>query len=101
MQTAPIVLIFGGAIRRHALAKLRAHFPAYRFEWIPTRESDPAGSHLAFPLRLPGIIAVVSLVGLVRHQHHRRIVELCRAHKHRLVAGRRSANPALLAEYLR
>ena len=100
MQTQPLVLIVGGDVRRHALGKLQAHFPAHVFKWLPTRESDPSGHQLVSWLSHPGIVAVVSLVGLVRHQHHRRIVELCRAHKHRLIAGRRSANPTLLAEHL-
>jgi hypothetical protein len=92
MRKQSTVIVIGGDVRHFQLDRLRAAFGDAAVEWIPTRASDPSSSRFKARLLRPDTSLVVMLCGLVRHQHARDIVGLCRRHGRRCLHLHRSAN---------
>ena len=63
------VLIIGGDRRTYQFRRLNAAFPTTRFEWIPTRSSDPSVDRFADRIFDPEVACVVVLHGLARTAH--------------------------------
>jgi hypothetical protein len=92
MRNQSNIIIVGGDVRHFQLDRLRAAFSDAVVEWIPTRESDPGSSRFKARLLRQDTSLIVILCGLVRHQHARDIVRLCRRHGRRFLHLHRSVN---------
>ena len=86
------IVLVGGDIRNDQLCRLRRSVPNLDVEWIATRASDPGPSRYQFKVVRPETVLVVILDGLVRHEHSRHLLQLCRRHSKRYVRLYRSLN---------
>ncbi len=92
MRKQSTIIVVGGDVRHFQLDRLRAVFGDAAVDWIPTRESDPSSSRFKARLLREDTSLVVILCGLVRHQHARDILRLCRRHGRRFLHLHRSVN---------
>jgi hypothetical protein len=100
MQNQPTILLVGGDIRPGPLQKLIRSLPGYAVEWLPTRETDAGPSRFQSRLGRPGVVLVVILKGLLRHQHTHALLRLCRRHGLRWLHLFRSPNAARIVQAL-
>jgi hypothetical protein len=100
MRKSSTIIIVGGDVRHFQLDKLRAVLGAFSVEWIPTRETDPGSSRFTSRLLRPDTTLVIILCGLLRHQHARDLIRLCRRHSRPYLHLYRSANPTRILEAL-
>lgn len=91
------IAIVGGDQRRTHIERLSRAFELEGLLWVPTRESDASSRRFAPVLSRESLILVVSLHGLLRHQHTHDLRELCRRFKIPLLPYWRSPHPAGLA----
>lgn len=94
------VLVIGGDRRPEALARLRETFRLRASLWATTRDTDPSPARFRYLIADARVNIVVLPEGLVRHQHARDVVGLCKQHDKRLVRLWRSPNPVALAHAL-
>ena len=92
MRKQSTIIVVGGDVRHFKLDRLRAAFGDAAVDWIPTRASDPSSSRFEARLLREDTSLVVILCGLIRHQHARDIVRLCRRHGRRFLHLHRSVN---------
>jgi hypothetical protein len=72
------IAVIGGD-RRHAhLHRLSEAFALQKLLWVPTRESDASARRFVSVVGHAEMIMVISLHGLLRHQHTRDLRNLCR-----------------------
>ena len=100
MQNQPTILLVGGDIRHGPLQKLIRALPGYAVEWIPTRETDAGPSCFQSRLGRPGVVLVVILKGLLRHQHTHALLRLCRRNGLRWLHLFRSPNAVRIVQAL-
>lgn len=91
------IAIVGGDQRRTHIERLSTAFELNGLLWVPTRESDASPRRFASVLDREDLILVVSLHGLLRHQHTHALRDLCRRFEIPLLAYWRSPHPAGLA----
>jgi len=91
------IAIVGGDQRRTHIERLSRAFELKGLLWVPTRESDASSRRFATVLSRESLILVVSLHGLLRHQHTRDLRDLCRRFAIPLLPYWRSPHPAGLA----
>lgn len=72
------VVIVGGDERRAHTERLRQTFELRGLLWVPTRESDASPERFASVVAQDGIVLVVALLGLLRHQHTHDLRDLCK-----------------------
>ena len=91
------IALVGGDPRPYHLLRLQKAFGLSAAIWVPTRESDASPRRFEHIIRERKVDLVVSLLGLLRHQHASDLRSLCRQFQIRLVTCRRSPHPAGLA----
>jgi hypothetical protein len=91
------IAIVGGDQRRKHVERLSQAFELEGLIWVPTRESDASSRRFASVLCRESLTLVVSLHGLLRHQHAHDLRDLCRWHEIPLLPYWRSPHPAGLA----
>lgn len=91
------VAIIGGDQRRTHIERLSRAFELSRLLWVPTRESDASPRRFASVLSRESLSLVVSLHGLLRHQHTHDVRDLCRRFEIPLLSYWRSPHPSGLA----
>jgi len=91
------VAVIGGDPRPFHLHRLQNAFGLSNVVWIPTRESDASSRRFEALIRNRSADLVVSLAGLLRHQHTRDLRDLCKRHAMPLVTCWRSPNPTSVA----
>lgn len=91
------IAIVGGDQRRTHVERLSRAFELDGLLWVPTRESDASSRRFASVLSRESLILVVSLHGLLRHQHTHDLRDLCRRFRIPLLPYWRSPHPAGLA----
>lgn len=91
------IAIVGGEQRRTHIERLSRAFELEGLLWVPTRESDASSRRFASVLSRESLILVVSLHGLLRHQHTHDLRDLCRRFEIPLLPYWRSPHPAGLA----
>jgi len=91
------IVIVGGDQRRTHIERLSRAFELEGLLWVPTRESDASSRRFASVLSRESLILVVSLHGLLRHQHTHDLRDLCRRFEIPLLPYWRSPHPVGLA----
>lgn len=72
------VVIVGGDQRRSHTERLSQTFELRGLLWVPTREADASPERFASVVAQDGIVLVVALQGLLRHQHTHDLRDLCK-----------------------
>lgn len=91
------LLVIGGDERASQLERLCAAFHLRKARWAQTRETDPTSTSFRHLIDDPDVALVVLLDGLVRHQHARDVVALCKRHGKWLIRLWRSPSPTAIA----
>jgi hypothetical protein len=91
------LIVVGGERRDQYVQQLKEAFEPSLVEWVSLREQDASPRRFLSRLQRPGVGLVISLIGLVRHQHSRDLRRLCARVGLPLVHCRRSPNPAMVA----
>lgn len=91
------IAVVGGNERRTHIERLSQAFELDRLLWVPTRETDASPRRFASALEREGLVLVVSLHGLLRHQHTHDLRALCRRQGIPLLVYWRSPHPSGLA----
>ncbi|NUQ52538.1 MAG: hypothetical protein HUU19_07560 [Phycisphaerales bacterium] len=94
------IAIVGGDQRRTHVERLSQAFELDGLLWVPTRESDASSRRFAAVIRREELTLVVSLHGLLRHQHTHDLRAMCRRFNIPLLSYWRSPHPAGLAAAL-
>jgi hypothetical protein len=72
------IAVIGGDRRQAHLHRMTEAFGLERLLWVPTRESDASARRFASVVGRTDLILVISLHGLLRHQHTHDLRDLCR-----------------------
>lgn len=99
------VVIVGGDQRRAHTERLCRTFELRGLLWVPTRESDASPERFVSVVAQDGIVLVVALQGLLRHQHTHDLRNLCKRFAVPHLSYWRSPHPrglaaAILAQHL-
>lgn len=94
------IAIVGGNQRRTHVERLSRAFELDGLLWVPTRESDASSRRFAAVIQREELTLVVSLHGLLRHQHTHDLRDMCRRFDVPLLPYWRSPHPAGLAAAL-
>jgi hypothetical protein len=89
--------IVGGDQRRDHIDRIVRAFELQGLLWVPTRESDASPRRFEAALVRDELLLVVSLHGLLRHQHTRDLRAICRSLEVPLLPYWRSPHPLGLA----
>ena len=92
-----LVVLIGGDRREAQEARLIEELGLKEAIWIPTRPRDASPRAFQSVLRRGDATLVVSLLGLLRHQHARDIRSLCRRLGVPVITVWRSPSPAGIA----
>lgn len=91
------VVIVGGDERRAHTERLCQAFELRGLLWVPTRVSDASPERFASVVAHDGIVLVVALLGLLRHQHTHDLRDLCKQFAVPYLSYWRSPHPRGLA----
>lgn len=91
------IAVIGGDRRRAHAHRLTEAFGLNELLWVPTRESDASARRLSPVIGRTDLILVISLRGLLRHQHTHDLRRLCRSSNVPLLNCWRSPHPTRVA----
>lgn len=72
------IAVIGGDRRRAHARRMTDAFGLEGLLWVPTRESDASARRFAAVVGQTDVMLVISLYGLLRHQHTHDLRDLCR-----------------------